>query len=75
MQLNESPEIVTWPEMRYVFVEKVGAFIDKAQEAWQEMHRLIPRWLTVRGTLISIARRTASGSSRCGRSASNAISC
>lgn len=42
MQLNESPEIVTWPEMRYVFVEKIGAFIDKAPEAWQEMHRLIP---------------------------------
>jgi effector-binding domain-containing protein len=42
MQLNESPEIVTWPEMRYVFVEKNGAFLDKAPEAWQEMHRLIP---------------------------------
>jgi DNA gyrase inhibitor GyrI len=42
MQLNELPEIVTWPEMRYVFVEKIGAFIDKAPEAWQEMHRLIP---------------------------------
>jgi effector-binding domain-containing protein len=42
MQLNESPEIVTWPEMRYVFVEKNGAFLNTAPQAWQEMHELVP---------------------------------
>lgn len=42
MSLNEHPEIVTWPEMHYVFVEKVGPFMESAGKAWEEAHRLVP---------------------------------
>ena len=42
MNLTEEPEIVTWPETHYVFVEKIGAFQETAPQAWQEMHRLVP---------------------------------
>jgi DNA gyrase inhibitor GyrI len=42
MQLDETPEIVTWPGMHYIFVEKMGAFLDTAPQAWQEMHWLVP---------------------------------
>jgi DNA gyrase inhibitor GyrI len=38
MNLTEEPEIVTWPETHYVFVEKVGPFMDTAQLAWQTLH-------------------------------------
>lgn len=41
MNLTEQPEIVTWPETYYVFVEKVGPFPETAPQAWQEMHRLV----------------------------------
>lgn len=42
MNLNEQPEIVTWPEMHYVFVEKIGPFMQNAGKAWQEAHPLVP---------------------------------
>lgn len=42
MNLTEHPEIVTWPETHYVFVEKIGPFQETAPQAWQEMHRLVP---------------------------------
>ena len=42
MQLNETPEIVTWPEMRYVFIEKTGPFLNTAPQAWQQLHQLVP---------------------------------
>jgi DNA gyrase inhibitor GyrI len=42
MNLTESPEIVQWPEMHYVFVERVGPFIENAQQAWQNAHQLAP---------------------------------
>ena len=42
LKLTQEPEIVTWPEMHYVFVEKVGPFQDTAQQAWQEVHQLVP---------------------------------
>jgi hypothetical protein len=42
MQLDETPEIVTRAQMHYIFVEKMGAFLDTAPQAWQEMHRLVP---------------------------------
>ena len=35
MNLTEVPEIVTWPEMHYVFMEKIGPFQNTAQQAWQ----------------------------------------
>jgi effector-binding domain-containing protein len=40
LQLTEEPEIVTWPEMYYVFVEKIGPFLSSAPEAWGQLHKL-----------------------------------
>ena len=42
MNLTEIPEIVTWPETHYVYVEKTGPFQTTAPEAWQQMHPLVP---------------------------------
>jgi effector-binding domain-containing protein len=42
MRLTEVPEIVTWPETHYVFVEKTGPFMDTAPQAWQSLHQLVP---------------------------------
>lgn len=38
MRLTETPEIVTWPRMHYVFIEKVGPFMQSAPQAWQALH-------------------------------------
>ena len=40
MKLTQEPEIVTWPETHYVFVEKTGPFQNTAPQAWQEVHPL-----------------------------------
>jgi len=45
MNLTEVPEIVIWPEMHYVFIEKVGPFQNTAPQAWQSVHKLIPEIL------------------------------
>jgi len=42
MKLTQEPEIVTWPETHYVFVEKIGPFQDTAPKAWNEVHPLVP---------------------------------
>ena len=42
MNLTESPEIVNWPETHYVFVEKIGPFMENAGKAWQTAHSLAP---------------------------------
>jgi effector-binding domain-containing protein len=42
MNLTENPEIVTWPETHYVFVEKIGPFMENAGKAWQTAHSLVP---------------------------------
>ena len=42
LNLTEKPEIVTWPETHYAFIEKVGPFQDTAPQAWKELHQLIP---------------------------------
>ena len=42
LKLTQEPEIVTWPEMNYVFVEKIGPFQDTAQQAWKEVPALVP---------------------------------
>lgn len=42
MKLTEEPEIVTWPETHYVFVEKTGPFAKIAPEAWQTAISLVP---------------------------------
>jgi len=39
MNLIEEPEIVNWPETHYVFIEKIGPFMNTAPQAWQEIHR------------------------------------
>jgi len=43
LKLTEEPEVVTWPETHYVFVEKIGPFQNTAPQAWQEVHPLVPR--------------------------------
>jgi predicted transcriptional regulator YdeE len=45
MKLTEVPEIVTWPETHYVYVEKIGPFQETAPQAWQSLQQLIPRIL------------------------------
>ena len=42
IRLSTTPETVTWPETHYVFVEKTGAFLSAAPQAWQELHQLVP---------------------------------
>jgi effector-binding domain-containing protein len=42
MNLDESPEILFWPETHYVYVEKTGPFMTTAPEAWQTAHSLVP---------------------------------
>jgi DNA gyrase inhibitor GyrI len=43
MKLAQEPEIVIWPQTRYVFIEKVGPFQVTAPQAWQSLHQLVPR--------------------------------
>src|SRR5579871_4408755 len=43
MNLTETPEIVTWPETHYVFVEKTGPIPQNAPLAWQEFQPFIPQ--------------------------------
>ena len=42
MNLTEQPEIVNWPETHYVFIEKVGPFMQTAPGAWGAAHALVP---------------------------------
>jgi effector-binding domain-containing protein len=42
MKLTQEPEIVTWPETHYVFIEKIGPFQDTAPQAWKELPRFVP---------------------------------
>ena len=42
MNLTENPEIVNWPETHYVFVEKIGPFMENAGAAWQQAHTFVP---------------------------------
>ena len=42
MDLTLEPDIVTWPQTHYVFVEKIGPFATNAPLAWQELHKLLP---------------------------------
>jgi DNA gyrase inhibitor GyrI len=45
MNLTETPEIVMWPEIHYVYIEKIGPFQNTAQQAWQNVHQLVPKVL------------------------------
>jgi effector-binding domain-containing protein len=42
MKLTEKPEVATWPETHYVFIEKIGPFQTSAPQAWQALHKLVP---------------------------------
>jgi DNA gyrase inhibitor GyrI len=42
MNLTEEPEIVNWAETHYVFIERVGPFMNTAPQAWQELHGNVP---------------------------------
>ena len=45
MNLTQEPEYIHWPETYYVFVEKVGPFMQNAPVAWGEAHKLAPALL------------------------------
>ena len=40
MNLVLEPQIVHWPPTHYVFLEKIGPFMQTAPKAWQELHQL-----------------------------------
>lgn len=40
--LTAEPDTVNWPETHYVFVERIGPFMQSAPQAWQEAHKLTP---------------------------------
>jgi effector-binding domain-containing protein len=42
VNLTEVPETVNWPETHYVFIEKIGRFMDNAPQAWTELHKKLP---------------------------------
>ncbi len=42
-KLTEVPEIVTWPEIHYVFIERIGPFQNTAPEAWRNVRQFVPR--------------------------------
>jgi DNA gyrase inhibitor GyrI len=42
MSLNETPHTVQWPETHYIFIEKIGPFMQTAHVAWGEVHKLVP---------------------------------
>jgi effector-binding domain-containing protein len=41
MNLTQEPEIVTWPETQYVFLEKMGPFENTAPQASKTLHPLV----------------------------------
>ncbi|MGD0737041.1 MAG: GyrI-like domain-containing protein [Terracidiphilus sp.] len=40
MNLTLEPEIVQWPPTHYVFIERIGPFMQTAFPAWQQLHQL-----------------------------------
>lgn len=42
MKLTEEPEIVNWPETHYIFIEKIGPFMETAPKSWGIVHPLVP---------------------------------
>ena len=42
MKLTGTPDVVTWPETHYVFVEKTGDIPKNAPLAWQEFVKDVP---------------------------------
>ncbi len=42
MNLTQVPDIVTWTETHYVFIEKIGPFQNTAAQAWKDLHQRVP---------------------------------
>jgi DNA gyrase inhibitor GyrI len=42
MPLNETPDTVQWPETHYIFLERIGPFMENAPVAWGEVHKQVP---------------------------------
>jgi predicted transcriptional regulator YdeE len=42
MNLTENPDVVSWPETHYVFLERIGPFMQTAPQAWQYLHSQVP---------------------------------
>jgi len=42
MNLTETPDTVQWPETHYVYLEKVGPFMQTAPAAWNEVLKFVP---------------------------------
>lgn len=42
MTLTTEPQPVKWPANHYVFIEKVGPFMETAKQAWDALHPLMP---------------------------------
>ncbi len=54
MNFVETPQLITWPETHYVFVEKIGQFQDTAMAAWQELHAKLPQVKVQPKTFLSL---------------------
>ncbi len=42
MNLTEKPDVIDWPLTHFLFVEKIGPFMETAQKAWEELHKGTP---------------------------------
>jgi effector-binding domain-containing protein len=42
MNPTQEPEILSFPATHYVFVEKIGPFMQNAGQAWQSAHTFVP---------------------------------
>lgn len=42
MNLTETPDTVQWPETHYIYLEKVGPFMQNAPAAWNELLKFVP---------------------------------
>ncbi|HEY9682074.1 MAG TPA: GyrI-like domain-containing protein [Oculatellaceae cyanobacterium] len=42
MSLNENYDTITFPATHYVYIEKVGPFMENAPKAWQEVLKVVP---------------------------------
>jgi effector-binding domain-containing protein len=41
VNLTLEPEVVVWPKTHFVYVERVGPFLENAPQAWQSLHQLL----------------------------------
>ncbi len=43
MKLTKKPKKVAFPEIHYVFIEKTGPFQKTAPQAWNNLHKAVPK--------------------------------